>query len=116
MNDLNNKNRSDEWIRLFDVSMPPPKLGDNTADADRLVRYIKKTTGSNFVSIPFPLLKKLPSFLREYKYRCNVALYCFKEGWRIIDVYPPEADMHVYAVAIDLVSSTVVIRMIDTSM
>ena len=113
MNDPNNKNENSRWIRLFDISMPPPRLGDNTADVDRLLKCIKKTIGSNDISLPFPLVKKIPSFLREYKYRCNAALYHINESWRIIDVYPPVDDVHLYAVAIDLGSSTVVIRMID---
>ena len=113
MNDLNKKNRSDGWIRIIDISMSVPRLGDNTADVDRLVRYIKKTIGINNVTVPFTLVKKLPPFLREYKYRCNVALYRDREVWRIIDVYPPGDDMRLYAVAADLGSSTVVIRIID---
>ena len=113
MNEINQKETRDGWIKLIKISMSPPGLGDNTADVDRLVRYLKKTTGLNNVSIPFPLIKRIPSFLRENKYICNVSLYCNKGNCRIIDVYPPEDDLHVYAVAIDLGSSTVVIRLID---
>ena len=113
MTDPDNIKKKDGWIRLYNVSMPPPKLGDNTADADRLVRFIQKAVGTNDISIPFTLIKKIPFFMREHKYKCNVVLYRVHEGWRIIDLFPPEDDMHVYAVAIDLGSSTVVIRLID---
>jgi uncharacterized 2Fe-2S/4Fe-4S cluster protein (DUF4445 family) len=113
MTEPDSENRNNRWIRLLDISMPSPKLGDNTADADRLVKYIKKTTFGNDVTVPFSLVKRLPSFLREYKYRCRAALYCVKGSWRIIDVYPPVGEMHLYAVAIDLGSSTVVVRIID---
>lgn len=113
MNDPNNKNENDRWIKFLDISMPTPKLGDNIADVDRLVRQIKRTINTEVLTIPFPLVKKLPSFLREHKYRCSVVSYRNKEGWRIIDVYPPGDNMHVYAVAVDLGSSTVVIRILD---
>jgi uncharacterized 2Fe-2S/4Fe-4S cluster protein (DUF4445 family) len=110
---LDNENKNDGWIKLYNISMPPPRLGDNTADVDRLVKYIQKTIGSDDVSIPFPLVKKTPFFLSEHNYGCNVALYCIKEGWKVIDIYPSYDGMKVYAVAIDLGSSTIVIRMID---
>ncbi|MGD9162292.1 MAG: ASKHA domain-containing protein, partial [Desulfobacteraceae bacterium] len=113
MNELNKKEIKDSWIKLINISMSPPGLGDNTADVDRLVKHIKKTISTNEVSIPFSLVKKIPSFLREHKYRCNIALHFIKKGWRIIDVYPPGDEMRIYAVAVDLGSSTVVIRMID---
>ena len=107
------KSEKNGWIRLYNISMSPPKLGDNTADVDRLVKCIQKSIGSNNITTPFSLVKKIPFFLREHNYKCNVVLYCTKESWKIIDIYPPGDCMHVYAVAIDLGSSTVVIRLLD---
>ena len=107
------KSEKNGWIRLYNISMSPPKLGDNTADVDRLVKCIQKSIGSNNITTPFSLVKKIPFFLREHNYKCNVVLYCTKESWKIIDIYPPGDGMHVYAVAIDLGSSTVVIRLLD---
>ncbi len=103
----------DGWIRLYDISMHLPSLSDNTADVDRLVKNVKKKTGADNISVPFPLVKRIPALLREYGYRCNVILYCANGGLRVIDICPPEDNTGIFAVAVDLGSSTVVIRMID---
>ena len=113
MNDPNFKNKNDSWIRLYEISMQPPSLSDNTADVDRLVKNIKKKTGFDNISIPFPLVKRMPSLLREYGYRCNVVLYDLNECTKVMDIYPLEVDTRIFAVAIDLGSTTVVVRMLD---
>lgn len=113
MNDLNSKNKSDGWIRLYDISMAVPSLKDNTSDVDRLVKQLKKRLGTATIRISLHLAGKLPGLFRAHKYKCNVALYNTGESWKVIDVYPPEVDRCIYGVAIDLGSSTVVVRMID---
>lgn len=93
--------------------MHPPSLGDNTADVDRLVKNIKRLTGADNVSIPFPLVKRIPSLLREYEYRCNAVLYAVNKSSRVIELYPGGNSVNIFAAAIDLGSSTIVLRILN---
>ena len=58
------------WVKT--VSLNPPTLEDNTADADRLVATLKQNLQTDHIDIDLDLLKQLPELLRkwEYKVRC----------------------------------------------
>ncbi len=107
------KNENKHWIVQVDISLVPPSLEDNTADMDRLKNSIEKTVHEGRVEIPFYLVKELPSVLRKYGYRCRVALYREGNQWSVIDIFPPDSEKHIYAAAVDLGSSTVVLRIVD---
>ena len=110
---MNRLQEHDGWMRAVPCELSPPSLKDNTADVDRLLRGIEKELQDDGVAIGFPLLKRVPGLLREYGYE-TCALLC-DEGhcWRVMDLYPTCSDLSLYALAIDMGSSTVVVRLVD---
>lgn len=107
------KNENNRLIMELDISLIPPSLKDNTADTDRLKNTLEKALPKGGVEIPFYLVKDLSSVLREYKYKCRVVVYRQGAGWKVIDLFPPDDEKHLYAAAVDLGSSTVALRIVD---
>ncbi len=103
---------SSPWIRLVAPDIKRPSLDDNSADADRLSRAVKKVIKDKRVHIPYTLLAGLPRLLRENDYDVLAALYFGENGWNLIDIYPP-GKHRIYGIAVDLGTSTVVLGLID---
>ncbi len=105
--------RNDLWVKRVPVQMPAPSLKDNTADADRLARAATKVLGTSKLSIPYSLLRKIPKTMRELNYNCEVAAYEDDHGWKLIDIFPPQGSATAYGIAMDLGSSTIVMRLVS---
>ncbi len=101
------------WIKAVIPNITAPSLNDNTADVDRLIKGIKKVLNTDEVSVAFSLVKRLPNLLDQYNYQVEAILFENKNIWRLIDVFPLKNGNTVYAIAIDLGSSTVVVRLLD---
>ncbi|MDB9823419.1 ASKHA domain-containing protein [Deltaproteobacteria bacterium] len=108
-----NKNSEDSWIRVINLSLISPSLKDNTADVDRLIRGVKQKTGVKEVSLDFPLVKRIPSLLREFDYKTSAVLYRAGLSWKLIDLLPSGGDKRLYGISVDLGTTTVVIRLLD---
>ena len=108
-----NMDCKDSWIRAINLSLTVPSLKDNTGDADRLIRGIKKEVQAEEVHLELSLIKKIPALLRKYEYRSRPVLYMDGGAWRIIDLLPPEKEGGIYGVAVDLGTSNVVAQLID---
>ena len=101
------------WIKAVTVKTNPPSLKDNTADVDRLVKGIKKRLQTEEVSVDFSLIKRIPSLLREYKYDIRSVLYKDSNAWHLVDLLPSNSRNDIYGLAVDLGSSTVVVRLLN---
>ncbi|MBU1163298.1 MAG: [Fe-S]-binding protein, partial [Proteobacteria bacterium] len=60
----NNNNKS----LIKTVSLTPPSLQDNTADAERLIMAMQSHLKTNAVDIDLYLLRELPVLLRKWNY------------------------------------------------
>lgn len=103
--------QENRWV--VDVSMQPPSLGDNTADADRLQKTLAAKLGSGEVVMDLWLLKKLPEKLRLWKYCCKCVLFQSAGRWQLIDILEPGHKQAVAGLAIDLGTTRVVLRLVD---
>jgi len=101
------------WVRKIQLTMPQPSLNDNTADADRLARALDKQEGLSRLAIPYSLLNQIPRKLREFKYQCSVVIYRDGPTWNVIDIFPIQSGTPPYGLALDLGSSTLVMRLIN---
>ncbi len=101
------------WIKTIIPEIIPPSLEDNTADVDRLIKGIKKGLQTEVVSVDFSLVKKLPHLLSKYDYQVEAIVFKAQHGWRLIDILGNQTENRIYALAIDLGSSTVVVRLLD---
>ena len=99
------------WIQI--VSLPPPSLQDNTADADRLVRVLKSQLQTDDIAIDFNLLKKLPHQLRNAAFKVKCILFKDRHRWIVVDVKEAQDNATLAGLAVDLGTTTVVLRLVD---
>lgn len=103
------------WIRKVNLEINAPTLKDNTADADRLIKGIKKGLETENIRMELSKVRQLPGLLREYHYRGEA--FVFEDGncWNLMEIFPYGHGGGVYVLAVDLGTSTVVVRLIDHS-
>ncbi|MGD9371875.1 MAG: ASKHA domain-containing protein [Desulfobacterales bacterium] len=105
------KNTASPWIRT--VTLNPPTLQDNTADADRLVSALKVALQTDAVHIDLDLLKKLPDFLRKGHYNIRCILFRDRKRWLLIGITLVEDRTTIAGLAVDLGTTRVVLRLLD---
>ena len=99
------------WLQT--VSLKPPTLQDNTADADRLRFALQKKLNTDWVDIDPSLLKRLPFALREWDFTARCILARDQRRWIVIGVLDPHGDAAAAGVAVDLGTSRVVLRLVN---
>ncbi|MCL0051139.1 ASKHA domain-containing protein [Thermodesulfovibrionales bacterium] len=101
------------WVRY--ISIAPPNLQNNTADADRLIGELKTQLNTDAIDIDLYLLKRLPDLLRRCKYNVNCILFKDRERWLVTEVAHPQDINPIYGLAVDLGTTRIVLRLIDLS-
>jgi uncharacterized 2Fe-2S/4Fe-4S cluster protein (DUF4445 family) len=101
------------WLTNIPLVMTPPSLNDNTADVDRVARELKKKFQTDRVVIDFSLWHRLPQMLRDSQYQVDLLAFEWQGGWNVIDVITPVKRQRVFGLAMDLGTSTVVLRLLD---
>ena len=105
---------NNHWVKK--VTLPPPSLGNNIADADRLAAALKKSLGIRTVHIDLALLKQLPARLREWNFRATAVWFKDDGGNGILaHLAAPDTADTLCGLAVDLGTTRVVLRIIDLS-
>ncbi len=101
------------WIQT--VTLNPPSLKDNTADADRLIQALKSHLNTDAVDIDLDLVKALPAVLRRSRFKIRCIL--FKEGrhWTLTGISEAKDANVAAGLAVDLGTTRVVMRLLDLS-
>jgi len=106
--------KRDAWIRTVRPDLNAPSLRDNTADVDRLIKGIRKVLGAADVRVNLDLAGKVSSSLRTWDFCVEACVYRDEdESWHVIDILDGRKRQMLRGLAIDLGSSTLVLRMID---
>jgi hypothetical protein len=72
---------------LLSVSLPPPSLQNNIADADRLIAALKNALQTDdAIHIDFDLLKILPDRLRKSDFSLRCILFRDRHRWRVVGI------------------------------
>ncbi|MDP3283301.1 MAG: [Fe-S]-binding protein, partial [Desulfobacterales bacterium] len=100
------------WIKR--VSVTPPSLEDNTADAERLESALKAILKTDMVDIGLSVLADLPELLRSGNYNLRCVLFKDHKKWRLAGITGDE-DKIVAGAAVDLGTTTVVLKLLDLS-
>jgi uncharacterized 2Fe-2S/4Fe-4S cluster protein (DUF4445 family) len=95
------------------IRLTPPSLGDNTADADRLVQALKTELETDAIGIDLALLKRLPDLLRAADYQIDGLVFRERRGWRLLDICPRGEIPAAAGLAVDLGTTRVVLRLIQ---
>ena len=100
------------WIRLIRTELTPPSLSDNTADADRLLKELKKELDTEYVGVDLSLLKTVSDTLKRNEYEVHAALFENRGIWKIIDIFDREKRADIYGIALDLGSTTLALQLV----
>jgi uncharacterized 2Fe-2S/4Fe-4S cluster protein (DUF4445 family) len=106
------RNPQTPWLRT--VSLPPPSLQNNIADADRLVAALKAVLKTDdAVHIDLKVLKQLPHQLRKSDFNIQCILFKGHRHWSVLDVRGAGDLRPVAGLAVDLGTSRVMLRLLD---
>ncbi len=109
--------QNNTWIQT--LSLTPPTLQDNTADADRLAGELSRIlTGQvqpHLVKTELHLLRRLPDLLRKWEYHVRCVLFRDHDHWVLTGITHAEDARPVTGLAIDLGTTRVVLRLVELS-
>lgn len=99
------------WVEH--ISLVPPSLGNNTADADRLLAALRQRLGTGVIAVELDLLRRLPDLLRQWDYKARCVV--FFDGFQtfLVGVTDPRSNALCAGLAVDLGTTRVVARLID---
>jgi uncharacterized 2Fe-2S/4Fe-4S cluster protein (DUF4445 family) len=107
--EINKKNNG--WVKT--VSIPPPTLQNNTADADRLIGALKEKLKADTIDIDPVVLKELPGCLRMWDYHLRCVLFRDKKRWLLTGIKSIHDTSPFAGMAVDLGTSKVALRLLD---
>lgn len=103
---------SNGWIKR--ISLTPPSLKDNTADAERFENALKAVLNAQFVDIDPGLLRKLPELLRSNNFSVRCILFKDHKKWSLAGI-TGDGNKTIAGLAVDLGTTTIVNRLLDLS-
>jgi uncharacterized 2Fe-2S/4Fe-4S cluster protein (DUF4445 family) len=105
-------------VSQFHLRIPPPSLADNTTDFERLKRELNRQHGVGDLIVGLPMIRRLARTLRDVDW--NVTAVLEMHNWRfekgpplLIDLLPGDEKNHLYAVAIDIGTTSNVVYLVD---
>jgi uncharacterized 2Fe-2S/4Fe-4S cluster protein (DUF4445 family) len=97
------------------VELPEPTPEDNVSDFDRLIRQLGNNLPEGNISAPFAIMREFGKMVRENEWKITVTVMRCGEGFEIILIEPGNRTADMYAIAIDIGTTTVCGRIIDVS-
>ncbi len=99
---------------LVTVSLPPPSLQNNMADADRLIAALKNALQTDAaIHVDFELLKELPDRLRKCEFHLRCILFKDRHRWLVVGIASAGDIRPAAGLAVDLGTSRVALRLLD---
>jgi uncharacterized 2Fe-2S/4Fe-4S cluster protein (DUF4445 family) len=100
------------WLQT--VTLPPPSLQNNIADADRLVSTLKAVLqADDAIHIDLTVLKKIPDLLRKFGFKIQCLLFKDRRQWSVLDIRGADDMRPVAGLAVDIGTSRVMLRLLD---
>ena len=95
------------------LEIPPPTLGDNLADQERVYRELGKALAAVDLQMGLKVLTGLPQLLRESGWKATFTVGHRAATTEVIQVEPGDCTRHNLGVAVDVGTSTVVVHLVD---
>ena len=99
------------WVKT--VSVTPPTLQNNTADADRLIAVLKRQLKTDTIDIDPFVLKRLPNCLRNWDYHLRCVFFRDKKRWLLTGIKSIQNQAPFAGLAVDLGTSRIALRLLD---
>ena len=97
------------------MELPEPTLEDNISDFDRLIRELGNSLPEGNISAPLEIIREFGKMVRESGWKITATVMRCGESFEIIRVEPGNRTTGMYAIAIDIGTTTVCGRLIDVS-
>ncbi len=101
------------WVRKCFLELARPRLGDNLADVDRLVRALSRIFPSRRVSIPYRLWNDVPRMLRDADFAVTAALTLSAASAEVVALEPGNTENELCGLAVDLGTTTLEFNLLD---
>jgi uncharacterized 2Fe-2S/4Fe-4S cluster protein (DUF4445 family) len=102
-------------VKKFFLKIPPPTLGDNTAEIDRLKRHIRNETGIESLTLPFAQIPSWTSILREAGYQVTATVAMTPPLYSIIHLEWGDTTRKNFGLAVDLGTTRMAFQLWDLS-
>ncbi len=106
----------DPMGRALAVELSPPSHADNLADYDRLMDYLAAGHGLERPTMELEALREMPAVLRDGDFKARLTVFEDPNRVgppRIIGVRPAQPAAPIYALAVDIGTTTVWARLVD---
>ena len=110
---MQQNHEDDGWIRSVSVKTDAPGLKNNAGDLDRLIKGIEKAFPGPMIIPELALIKQAPAFLRKHGYEVDAIFYEEENRRVLFDLRPCHGEKPFFGLAVDLGSSTVVVRLVN---
>ena len=98
--------------RCLNLTMAAPSADDTMPDVERLIWAVQEATGAEKVEVPFCVMVKLASTLREFDFTVNVKGELTDTTFKCMEICDP-ADTAIVGCAIDIGTTTVTMVLTD---
>ena len=98
--------------RCVALTMSAPSAEDTMPDVERLIWAVQEATGAGKVEVPFGVMVKLASTLREFAFAVNVKGELVGDTFKCMEICGP-ADTAIVGCAIDIGTTTVTMVLTD---
>ena len=98
--------------RCVALTMSAPSAEDTMPDVERLIWAVQEVTGAGKVEVPFGVMVKLASTLREFAFAVNVKGELVGDTFKCMEICGP-ADTAIVGCAIDIGTTTVTMVLTD---
>jgi len=98
------------------LELPPPDSQNNMPDVTRLIEFLKLQSDEHKLELTLPVIRKLPSILREHDFKVTVTLVrpVRDDGKTLItNIQPGDTTDENYAIALDIGTTTIYAQLID---
>jgi uncharacterized 2Fe-2S/4Fe-4S cluster protein (DUF4445 family) len=105
--------RSPLSTKIF-LNIPKPTIDDNSGDADRLLREIKKYNKDiDIIQMGLSNIKRLPRLLREGNWEVTVTLGNRNKTTEVVLIEPGDRSKENFGIALDIGTTTIVAYLVD---
>lgn len=95
------------------IELEEPNLDDNISDIDRLKRYIRNNLGYENIDFSIEFLKKVPTILREDKFKVTITYEEKTNYIYLIDMESGNTEDKLYGISVDIGTTSVVVCLVN---
>jgi uncharacterized 2Fe-2S/4Fe-4S cluster protein (DUF4445 family) len=98
------------------LEIPPPSLQDNLPDLSRLIGFLKLKHDEHRLEVDLSVIRKIPEVMRAQDFKMTVTLLrpVREDGkTRLINVQPGDTSRRIYAIAMDIGTTTIYGQVVD---